>query len=43
MQPAPTGVLYVYQCATCRHRGEVRRDDDSHDGQSLHATNAVRP
>ncbi|WP_186143628.1 helix-turn-helix domain-containing protein [Burkholderia gladioli] len=33
MQPAPTGVLYVYQCATCRHRGEVRRDDDSHDGQ----------
>ncbi|MGV0133606.1 helix-turn-helix domain-containing protein [Burkholderia gladioli] len=33
MQPALPSVLYVYQCATCRHRGEVRHDDDSHDGQ----------
>lgn len=27
-------VLYVYRCAECGHRGEQRRDDDSHDGEA---------
>jgi DNA-directed RNA polymerase subunit RPC12/RpoP len=26
-------VLYTYKCAECAHRGEQRRDDDSHDGE----------
>ncbi len=26
-------VLYVYRCSACRHRGEVRLADDSHDGE----------
>ncbi|NHH78049.1 helix-turn-helix domain-containing protein [Burkholderia gladioli] len=34
MHAAPSGVLYVYKCNTCRHRGEVRLGDDLHDGQA---------
>jgi predicted nucleic acid-binding Zn ribbon protein len=29
-------VLYTYRCSSCNHRGEVRLNDDSHDGE--HAT-----
>lgn len=28
-------VLYVYRCQACRHRGEVRLPDDSHDGEAV--------
>ncbi|QDQ82209.1 hypothetical protein [Paraburkholderia megapolitana] len=27
-------VLYVYECAECRKRGEQRLDGDSHDGEA---------
>lgn len=27
-------VLYVYRCPECRHRGEQRHPDDSHDGET---------
>jgi hypothetical protein len=26
-------VLYTYRCAACSHHGEIRLDDDSHDGE----------
>ncbi|WP_080419738.1 helix-turn-helix domain-containing protein [Burkholderia ubonensis] len=32
MQQDPSGVLYVYRCPECGHRGEARRPDDTHDG-----------
>ncbi|RQU83912.1 zinc ribbon domain-containing protein [Burkholderia cenocepacia] len=27
-----SGVLYVYRCPECGHRGEQHHADDSHDG-----------
>lgn len=27
-------VLYVYSCSKCKHRGEQRHADDSHDGEA---------
>ncbi|WP_081059713.1 hypothetical protein [Burkholderia stagnalis] len=33
MQQAQSGVLYVYRCSACQQRGEMRRPDDTHDGE----------
>jgi hypothetical protein len=31
-------VLYTYRCAACSHCGEVRLNDDSHDGDTTTCT-----
>ena len=33
MQQDQSGVLYVYRCRACGHRGESRLPDDTHDGE----------
>ena len=34
MEKGKAGVRYVYRCFECRHNGEVRLPDDSHDGEA---------
>ncbi|CAG2382948.1 MULTISPECIES: helix-turn-helix domain-containing protein [Burkholderia] len=34
MEKGKDGVRYVYRCFECRHNGEVRLPDDSHDGEA---------
>ncbi|MFH5256014.1 helix-turn-helix domain-containing protein [Burkholderia semiarida] len=37
------GVLYVYRCAACGHRGEVRHADDSYDGAAATCAKCYGP
>ncbi len=36
-------VLYTYKCAECGHRGEQRRDGDSHDGEATTCASCGAP
>lgn len=42
-QDEPQRVLYVYRCPACRHRGEVRLADDSHDGEAAMCSSCGGP
>jgi predicted RNA-binding Zn-ribbon protein involved in translation (DUF1610 family) len=39
----PDRVLYTYKCAECGHRGEQRRDDDTHDGEATTCASCGAP
>ncbi|KAG8148557.1 helix-turn-helix domain-containing protein [Burkholderia catarinensis] len=43
MEKIKDGVLYVYRCPACDHRGEVRHPDDRHDGAATTCAKCYGP
>jgi hypothetical protein len=37
------GVLYVYHCALCGHKSDVRLNGDSHDGDIMDCAKCYEP